>query len=104
MEGGKWQRLLHVGVMQTFPVLHAVAKSGLIGFVDASEQDLLLSPRGGCRGRLEAIFRRAVCATAGSDGDGWRLSRCVLRAIRTELCRALDGVAVQRSGVSPKMT
>ena len=38
MEGGKWQRLLHFGVMHTYPVLHAVAKSGLIRFVDASER------------------------------------------------------------------
>ena len=38
MEGGVWQRLLHFGVMKTYPVLHAVAKSGLIRFVDASER------------------------------------------------------------------
>ena len=38
MDGGVWQRLLHFGVMQTYPVLHAVAKSGLIRFVDASER------------------------------------------------------------------
>ena len=38
MDGGVWQRLLHFGVMQTYPVLHAVAKSGLIRVVDASER------------------------------------------------------------------
>ena len=38
MDGGAWQRLLHFGVMQTAPVLHAMAKSGLIRFVDASER------------------------------------------------------------------
>ena len=38
MEGGVWQRPLHFGVMKTGPVLHAVAKSGLIRFVDASER------------------------------------------------------------------
>ena len=71
MEGGKWQRLLHFGVMHTAPMLHAVAKSGLIRFVDASERRFsVLSPRGGCCGGLEAIFQRAVCATAGPDGDG----------------------------------
>ena len=38
MDGGAWQRLLHFGVVYTGPVLHAVAKSGLIRFVDASER------------------------------------------------------------------
>ena len=38
VDGGAWLRLLHFGVMQTGPVLHAVAKSGLIGFGDASER------------------------------------------------------------------
>jgi len=38
VEGGERQRLLHFGVMKTTPVLHVVAKSGLICFVDASER------------------------------------------------------------------
>ena len=38
MGGSAWQRLLHFGVVQTGPMLHAVAKSGLTGFVDASER------------------------------------------------------------------
>ena len=38
MDGGVWQRLLHFGVMQTHPVLQAVAKSESIRTVDASER------------------------------------------------------------------
>ena len=56
-----WQRLLHFGVMQTGPVLHAVAKSGLIRFVDASER------------RFSALAVRRLRWRLGSDLSAGRL-------------------------------
>ena len=103
MEGGAWQRLLYFGVMKIHPALHAAAKSGWFALMARWSGDFLLSPRGGCHDGLEAIFPWAVYATAGSDGDGWTLPRCVIGAIRTGLCRNLDGVAVRKSGVSRKI-
>ena len=65
--------------------------------------DFVLSPCGGCGGGLEAIFRQAVCAMSVTDGDGLWLYRCVLREIRTRLCRTHDGLAGLRSAVAAKI-
>ena len=54
-------------------------------------------------GGLEAIFRQAVCAMSVTDGDGLWLYRCVLREIRTRLCRTHDGLAGLRSAVAAKI-
>ena len=109
MDGGTRLRLHRSGMTHIIHVLHAVAESANIRHVVASQRRFLaLSPCGGCGGGLvqlgPAIFRQAVCANAESDGDGWMVSCCVLHAIRTGVRRALDGVAVRRSGVAPKMT
>ena len=76
------------------------APDGDGGGGEGSSGDFLLSPCGGCSGGLEAIFRQAVCAMSVTDGDGLWLYRCVLREIRTRLCRTHDGLAGLRIAVA----
>ena len=107
MNGGTRLRLHRSGMTHSINVLHAVAESANIRHVVASQRrfssNFLLSPCGGCGGGLEAIFRQAVCAMSATDGDGLWLYRCVLREIRTRLCRTHDGLAGLRSAVAAKI-
>ena len=84
MDGGVWQRLLHFGVMHTAPVLHAVAKSGLIRVDGAMERRLSALAKwrlpwwlgshlpAGRVGNCRAGWGRFI-------SDGWRLPCCILR-------------------------
>ena len=52
--------------------VHAVVASAIIRDFGAFERrtDILLSPRTGCCAGLEAVGRRAVCATTKADQHG----------------------------------
>ena len=104
MDGGTRLRLHRSGMTHSIHVLHAVAEIAIIRYVGASQRRFsALAVRRLCGGGLEAIFRQAVCAMSVTDGDGLWLYRCVLREIRTRLCRTHDGLAGLRSAVAAKI-